>query len=108
LAVALTPELMIGLVVVVLVTALFFVVLKSLIYAMSAVGRGLGRLVGASPAREGLSPRARQVPAAASRSEATPVCPDNKCRKINPPGARFCARCGRKLTPTSAEAGGPR
>jgi len=86
--------LLVALFVVLLVTVVFFVVLRLLVHAATSTGRGMARFLGRAGGDEG--------PAVSGTGGQT--CPDQMCRKVNPPQARYCARCGRALRTTSGGA----
>ena len=81
-------ELLTGLVIVVLVAVVFFVAMKAILSAVARLFRGGPGCCGPDPpaGRRGEMKRRGRL-----------ICPNDTCRHVNVPGAKFCARCGRSL-----------
>ena len=94
-----SPRLVGSLIAVLLVTALVFLVLGMLGYVLSALRRGVARLFAGGPGTDGPPPLAGRLsnPGRPLRVEPAGRCPNQRCRKINVPQARYCARCGQPL-----------
>ena len=92
-------RLIISLIVVIVVTGLFFAALKLVVWVVSAVGR---LLVG-GPGRDNPTGPGRRAAADWSGPQGGRVCPNGKCRKVNPPPAKYCAQCGKKLLSASMQ-----
>lgn len=94
-----SPRLAGSLIAVLLVTALVFLVLGMLGYVLAALRRGVARLFAGGPGTDGSPPLGGRLynPGRPLRVEPVGRCPNQKCRKINVPHARYCARCGQQL-----------
>lgn len=103
-----SPRLVGSLIAVLVVTVLVFLVIRTLIYVMAMVGRGLARLFVGEPGTDRQPPLAGQLqsPGRPLKVEPAGMCPDRKCRKINVPEARYCARCGQPLPGAQSAARG--
>ncbi len=72
---------------------LFFLFIVWVVIRLIARAGSSGR----SGSRVGLPPYPAARPPRGAFVRAPRDCPDPRCRHQNPPHARFCARCGRRL-----------
>ena len=79
------PEIVVGLIGVLLVAGVFFVACRLLLGGWSCCGGCVSRLFGGRQAKGG-----------------SVRCPNRQCRTMNRAGARFCARCGQRLGNSAA------
>ena len=94
-----SPRLAGSLIAVLLVTVLVFLALGMLGYVLAALRRGMARLFAGGPGTDGPPPLAGRLYNLVRPLRVEPAgrCPNQKCRKINVPQARYCARCGQPL-----------
>ena len=93
------PRLAGSLIAVLLVTVVVFLLLGMLGYVLAALGRGVNRLFAGGPGTDRRPPLAGRLhnPGRPLKVEPAARCSNQRCRKINVPEARYCARCGQPL-----------
>lgn len=83
---------------------LIFVLVAAAVLALLVIGSvyvvvGIVRWLLATVAglMEGPGAGAPERAVSRGRSNLSSVCANTRCRRVNPPGAKFCAQCGQRL-----------